>query len=421
MSVYNVPSRRFLPKFFLGGLLAFACLSPAQAANPGQLLLPQGSILETETVLLNLDRYKITGEAPYAKESSLRLSTQINHISPDTTLQFQSLEDDVWVYFQYFTDLNGDGIYEWVTNKDGVPHWDVLSKADTLDPFEKISAWHAMDQDQIRTLTASSLYAYGIDELLNRSKGGDHELDGLSLLTSDNTIFCVSFSKQNYHQEHTEEGDFDSNELLTYYLKIDPVGWADPWVTGANTFTDVDPWDWFYTGVDYAVRNKFFSGVTTSTFAPFSTLTRAMALQTLYGFDGKPLVVATDFGDVDRQTWYYSASCWGVNNGIVSLDSNKNLNPDKPITRQELVHFLYNFAKKEGASLSVNSSLEGFADAGSVSIDHSTAMTWAVERGLVKGDPQGNLNPTGTATRCEASLILMLFMEEVLLPARGES
>lgn len=51
-----------------------------------------------------------------------------------------------------------------------------------------------------------------------------------------------------------------------------------------NPFTDVKKSDWFYTNVEYAVKNKLMNGTTATTFAPNEPLTRAMLVAILQRF-----------------------------------------------------------------------------------------------------------------------------------------
>ena len=41
-------------------------------------------------------------------------------------------------------------------------------------------------------------------------------------------------------------------------------------------------------------------------------------------------------------------------------------------------------------------------------------MRWAVGNGIMNGNGDGTLNPTGTATRAEAAQMLMNFCKEIL-------
>lgn len=120
-------------------------------------------------------------------------------------------------------------------------------------------------------------------------------------------------------------------------------------------------------------------------------MTRAMVMTVLARFDG----VDTSGGTV----WYEKGMEWskaaGVSNGA---------DPDRPVTREQLVTMLYRYVGAPG----VSGTLDGFPDAGQVSDYAKTAMRWAVETGLIQG-ANGLLNPQGNATRAEVAAILSRF------------
>ena len=58
-------------------------------------------------------------------------------------------------------------------------------------------------------------------------------------------------------------------------------------------------------------------------------------------------------------------------------------------------------------------SLSAFTDAVSVSEWAETAMSWAVENGLITGVTANTLVPSGTATRAQCAAILMRYVENI--------
>ena len=51
-------------------------------------------------------------------------------------------------------------------------------------------------------------------------------------------------------------------------------------------FVDVNPSDWYYEAVNYAVDKQWFNGMSETEFAPSNNLTRAMLVTILYRFAG---------------------------------------------------------------------------------------------------------------------------------------
>ena len=68
--------------------------------------------------------------------------------------------------------------------------------------------------------------------------------------------------------------------------------------------------------------------------------------------------------------------------------------------------------KRQGYDVSASADLSGYPDAGQVQDYAQPAMAWAVAEGIVEG-VDGNLNPTGDATRAQIATILMRFCEGV--------
>ena len=60
----------------------------------------------------------------------------------------------------------------------------------------------------------------------------------------------------------------------------------------------------------------------------------------------------------------------------------------------------------------MRSSLEDYADAGSVSAYAEEAMAWAVENGIIQGMTETTLVPKGTATRAQVATILMRYCQK---------
>ena len=73
---------------------------------------------------------------------------------------------------------------------------------------------------------------------------------------------------------------------------------------------------------------------------------------------------------------------------------------------------LYRYAESKGYDVSASADLSGYPDAGQVQDYAQPAMAWAVAEGIVEG-VDGNLNPTGDATRAQIATILMRFCEGV--------
>ena len=178
-------------------------------------------------------------------------------------------------------------------------------------------------------------------------------------------------------------------------------------------FPDVTEGDWFYDAVRYAYETGLMDGVGDNLFAPNSQTTRAQLVTILHRLAGQPAVSGDlIFTDVEAGTWYADAVAWAAENGIVNGTTDTTFAPGEDITREQLVTVLYRYAESKGYDVSASADLSGYPDAGQVQDYAQPAMAWAVAEGIVEG-VDGNLNPTGDATRAQIATILMRFCEGI--------
>ena len=175
-------------------------------------------------------------------------------------------------------------------------------------------------------------------------------------------------------------------------------------------FADVEADDWFFEAVAFAYGGGLMDGVSEDRFDPDSTLTRAMTATILWRLEGSPEVDSLlPFTDVDEGSWYAEAVRWAASEGIVLGVSDTSFAPGSDITREELATMLYRYAQYKGYDTDAAGSLSDFNDADDASDYAVEALTWAVDKGLITGVSTGTLLPRGTATRAQAATMLMRF------------
>ena len=174
------------------------------------------------------------------------------------------------------------------------------------------------------------------------------------------------------------------------------------------SFTDVHSWDWFYEPVQFVYTMDIMNGVTSTSFAPNSNITRGMVVTMLWRMAGEPYVGGGSFDDVAANEYYSTAVAWSAKNNIVNgvTDSTFGVNTD--ITREQLAVILYRYAKSLGYS-TTGGSLIGYSDASSISDYAKDAMAWAVKNEIITGVTYTRLNPTGNATRAAVAQMFMNF------------
>lgn len=182
-----------------------------------------------------------------------------------------------------------------------------------------------------------------------------------------------------------------------------------------NPFADVNAGDWFYRDVLFSYEKGLMSGMDAAAFAPYANTTRAQIAVIFYRMEGSPAVEGENsFTDVVRGSgtaWFYDAVTWAQQNGIMGGYDNSSFAPNDPITREQLAAIFYRYAQYKGYDTTQGGmAIREFGDYESISDYAMSAMAWAVNTGLVKGD-SNLLYPKGTATRAEIAALFHRFAE----------
>lgn len=173
-------------------------------------------------------------------------------------------------------------------------------------------------------------------------------------------------------------------------------------VTGALLpFGDLTPGAWYYADVRWAYENSVLNGTGTGEFSPALAVSRATAIQALYNLDPPTSPPKTAGAE-----WYAAALAWAFGNGVAEgMDA---AFVTQSITRQEfavLLHRYETLVRKQNASghASLN---ETFPDAGEANAFAGEALSWAVDRDILRGTESGALAPAASLTRAELAALL---------------
>lgn len=180
----------------------------------------------------------------------------------------------------------------------------------------------------------------------------------------------------------------------------------------AIQFSDVAPGTWYYESVQRAASLGLMTG-DGDTFLPGQELSRAQAVQLLFNLaraEGRaPALQGTSpFLDVPDGSWFAPAAAWACAQGYATGVGGGLFQPERPVSRQELALFLYRYA---GMPAAKTAALDRFPDAGSAAAWAVDALSWAVERGLLSGTPEGLLDPAGPLPRSQAAAILVRYWD----------
>ena len=141
--------------------------------------------------------------------------------------------------------------------------------------------------------------------------------------------------------------------------------------TGSFTFHDVSRFDYFYNAVKWAAENGIASGTGRYTFSPNAVCTRAQTVTFLWRAAGSPLprYRVCPFTDVQPNDYYYNAVLWAVEQGITTGLNATTFGPDVTVTRGQVATFLY-----RAASAAKPSTFNPFADVKTTAYNYSAIL-----------------------------------------------
>lgn len=179
----------------------------------------------------------------------------------------------------------------------------------------------------------------------------------------------------------------------------------------AFAYDDVPSAAWYAGTVREITERGWMNGLGNGSFAPESSMTRAMFVTVLHRAVGTPDGGAIPFTDVPDGAYYEAAVAWAAGTGVVQGVSETLFGPDRSVTREQAVAMLYRYLCPKAG----NGSLAAYDDAASVSAFARDAMAWAVSAGVMQGDGS-MLRPGDTVTRAEAAALLLRALPEQPAP-----
>ncbi len=219
----------------------------------------------------------------------------------------------------------------------------------------------------------------------------------------DDLVPAARYTFKDVVEDHTLRVEFEKTGPTLVY----PTNWSNP-------FTDVHAGDWFYDSVKFMNGNGLIQGTSGSTYSPYTTTTRGMIVTILYRLDGAPATYNSNpFYDVSANAYYANAVNWASQAGIVAGYGDGSFHPNDPITRQQMAAILYRYAIYKGYYTANPGRIKArqFSDYNQISSYAVVPMSWAHANGIIAGTTPTTLNPTGTATRAQITVMLARFCQ----------
>ena len=162
-------------------------------------------------------------------------------------------------------------------------------------------------------------------------------------------------------------------------------------------FTDVTEDAYYYDAVRWAIKNSITTGTSETTFSPAAPCNRAQIVTFLWRAAGcpRPSLTSCSFTDVTPGAYYYDAMLWAIEQGITNGTSATTFSPDAPVTRSQVVTFLWRSA---GWDNSIRDN--PFHDVPSGAY-YETAVCWAVGKGITTGTSSSAFSPDAPCVRSQ--------------------
>lgn len=168
---------------------------------------------------------------------------------------------------------------------------------------------------------------------------------------------------------------------------------------------------WAVEYIDNLSDAGFVSGYESDSFRPDAEISRVEFYKIVNSMANLSKTYTVTFADVSTSDWFYKDVSKAIKSGYLTPTTG-NLNPNNPITRQEVMGILgYMYKLKPDTAI-----LKQFNDASKLSSDNKGYAGALVKLGIVSGD-SGQLRPNDGISRAEVCKMLYLLMDGYGLPA----
>ncbi|MCL1816386.1 MAG: S-layer homology domain-containing protein [Clostridiales bacterium] len=169
--------------------------------------------------------------------------------------------------------------------------------------------------------------------------------------------------------------------------------------------------------IEFLASRNIVNGRTNDTFDPEGKVSRAEFLKMLAEtVDELDIMGAAQagFSDVADSAWFINYVNWAAGLGIAQGNTDGTFRPHGLITREQMAALTERFIKALKFDIKITQTVQEFGDQEQISSYASGAIRSMQQYGIINGNPDGNFNPQGTATRAEAAKVIKTFIEAVL-------
>ncbi|MGI6227700.1 MAG: S-layer homology domain-containing protein [Peptococcales bacterium] len=193
----------------------------------------------------------------------------------------------------------------------------------------------------------------------------------------------------------------------------------EPEIIELITFADIQG-HWAQKDIEFLASRKLVSGVAIDRFDPERAITRAefaSMLIKLLNIDAG-YVQESKFIDVSIDAWYAKTVNAASNFGLVAGVAPGIFEPERTITRQEMMAMVSRALRHKGIDISIdetviNDRLAMYSDAELLASWAKEVAVIAINNGIISGRTQTTLAPLENATRAEAAVIMKRIFNKI--------
>jgi len=175
-----------------------------------------------------------------------------------------------------------------------------------------------------------------------------------------------------------------------------------------KTFTDMEKYPDIVEAVQVLASKGIIQGTSEELFSPEKSISRGEYVKWLINTLGLTAKYEANFLDVNENAGYYEALGMAKALGLVSGIGNNRFNPEKSLTRQDLMTITVKalMLVNKDMALGTAEDISKFEDAAQVAAYAAGSIATAVKAGLIGNEGEGKLNPKAAFDRSEAAQIL---------------
>lgn len=175
-------------------------------------------------------------------------------------------------------------------------------------------------------------------------------------------------------------------------------------------FNDLNLNDKYYEPIQYVYEKEIMNGMGDGNFSPDRFTTRGELVTVLYRMAGEPKVSGEHFIDVPEGAFYGDAVHWASKHQIVNGYGDGKFEPNRIITREELITIFYRYANHCGINTENMTIFSQYEDSRRVSSYAFEPINWALHYELITaGD--NKIHPRQLASRGEIANVIWRYFE----------